>query len=124
MSVLKRYWVVFVLAGLFLLIVVASIVVSTVGSEASGSFQDGYDYAMNTAPSATTSHQRPDTGTPLAHQSLTTSTSTVFDRCTTAAQSVARASDTRTQWRTGCVAGWDKKTGHPTAGTEAMTTTT
>jgi hypothetical protein len=124
MAVLKRYWVVFLLAGLFILLVVGSVVVNDVGSGASGSFQDGYDYAMKTAPSATASRQRSERDTALAHQSLATSTSTVFDRCTTAAQSVAPASDTRTKWRTGCVAGWDKKTGHPTAGTEGMTTTT
>jgi hypothetical protein len=123
MAVVRRYWVVFVLAGLFALLVAGSIVVNVVGSGATTSFEDGYDYALSAAPS-TASSQRLEIGTALAHQSLPTSTSTVLDRCTTASQSYAAAGDTRVQWRTGCIAGWDKKTGHPTAGTEGMTTTT
>lgn len=122
---LKRYWVLFVLAGLLVLIVGSLLIVDAFAGGATASFQAGYDYGLRYAPTAS---RLPVTTSPTSRTSplatTSQSTSSVFERCTTAARFETPPSESQTEWRTGCIAGWDKKSGHPTAGTEGMTTTT
>lgn len=123
---LKRYWVLFVLAGLLVLIVGSLLLVDALVGGTTASFQAGYDYGLKFAPASSRLPVTPTTAGQKTQPLATTpqSTTSVFERCTTAARLDAPATDNQTQWRTGCIAGWDKKSGHPTAGTEGMTTTT
>lgn len=127
---LKRHWVVFVLAVLLLFVVGSLLIMDVFAGGPTASFEAGYDYGMEHSPaasqlSATTSAAARARSQATTSQSTTSqSTATVFERCASAARFETPSSDNQTQWRTGCISGWNKKNARPTADTEGATTMT
>jgi hypothetical protein len=114
---LQRNWVLLVLGGLLVLVVAVIAVTDSLVGHPPASYQAGYDYGFTHAP-------RPQRVlAPTSKEAASTVTTVAVERCTTELQFVARTVSTAQQWKSGCEAGWIKKSSHATVGTEAMTTT-